>query len=220
MKKLYLLLLTLVLSLAGGTSAYAQDELTGEDLVNSYLANGGVFRIYGNRNNQTNRVIAENNSNQVVVQITQSTPNMKEMWILEKSGSAYTLRNVSTGRYIQNQTTENTPHVTDASPAKFYIKYSEANAEGGEFVTISNSSSYSGNVCFMQNASNKVVIGDASNAAACWRLVPVTDVSEEDIIKQLNGGFNLAVKIHIALSLFVLCRFNCFLGGFKNALAF
>lgn len=191
MKKLYLLLLTLVLSLAGGTSAYAQD-LSGEELVNSYLANGGVFRIYGNRNNLTNRVIAENASNQVIVQINASTPDMRQMWILEKSGTAYTLRNVNSGRYIQNQDTENTPHQTGESAAKFYIKYSEANTEGGEFVTISNKSDYTGNVCFMQNASNRVVIGDASNAAACWRLEPVTDVSEEDIVKQLNGGYNLA----------------------------
>ena len=191
MKKFYLLLLTFVLTFAGNTTSYAQNDLQGEELVNSYLANGGVFRIYGNRNSQTNRVMAENTSNQVVVQSKASKTNMKEMWILEKSGTGYTLRNVDSGRFIQNQTTEGTPHETGESSARFYIKYSAANAEGGEFVTISNKSDYTGNVCFLQNSSNKVVLGDASDAAACWRLEPVTDCTTEDIIKQMNGGYYL-----------------------------
>ncbi|MBR1594209.1 MAG: M60 family metallopeptidase [Alloprevotella sp.] len=191
MKRILFSLLTLLLAFAGTTPSFADDGLTGEELVKSYLANGGLFRIYGTRNNYTNRCIVENSSHQLVVQAkNNSRVNLSEIWSIEKSGNAYILRNANSGRYVQNQTAESTPHETGVGTARFYIKYSENNAEGGEYVTISNKSNYSGNVCFHQDASNKVVIWAASESASNWRLEPVTDVTEEDIKAHFNADYN------------------------------
>lgn len=188
MKRLLFFLMALVLTLCGAMPSFADDGLTGKDLVDSYLAKGGLFRIYGARGSYTNRVIVENSSNQLVVQSKRtSSVNLSEIWIVEKSGTAFTLRNANTGRYVQNQTAESTPHSTGDASAKFYIKYSDNNTEGGEYVTISNKSNYSGNVCFHWDSSNRVVIWAASEAASNWRLEPVTDLTEDELMAHFNA---------------------------------
>ena len=156
------------------------ENLTGKDYVNYMLNKGGLVRLTNRRSSKYS--LADNGTN-TIGQITDKD-NVGQVWILEKDGSGYTLRNGQTGRYLDDNDNFRSP---SSSPTTIYIQFSPNNSGTSSWINLAEDSSFSGNVCLNENGDNPTNLfkwtanGDAGSD---WSISEVTNFTEEEI---LNG---------------------------------
>lgn len=164
--------------------------------VEKILREGGIFRI---KNRGSGRYATEATATGKLTgqsKITTAAQKLTQVWILTANNGSYTVRNASTGRFLNDQS--GNPMVTSAGAKKYYLKYSEANAKSGntDYVTLSWKSDFSGNDCLNENSGSRNILGWKANSPSVndnysdWVLEAVTDVSKDEIKAQLNkaGG--------------------------------
>ena len=115
-------------------------ELTGKAYVNYVLSRKNIIRLTSRRNgnvrlsdNGTNTLGAGKNDN-----------NLAQVWLIAKSGSAYTLRNANTGRYLNDDDNFRTP---SQAANTIYIQFSPNNGTDDAYINLSENEAFSGNVC-------------------------------------------------------------------------
>lgn len=156
-------------------------ELTGRDYVNYMLNKGGLIRLTNRRS--SNYSLADNGTN-TIGQISDKN-KLSQVWILEKKGEGYTLRNGETGRYLDDDDNFRSP---SANATTIYIQFSPNNTGRSSWINLSEDNSFSGNVCLNENGDNPTNLfkwtanGDAGSD---WTISEVTNFTEEEILEGL-----------------------------------
>lgn len=136
----------------------------------------GLYRLKSRYNNY----VQENATNHRLTGVSQLVANdYKQLWIVEKVSSHYTIRNVNSGRYIPDATdVSSNSAITTADASSFiYIKESEGNSQ---YLTISWKNDFSGTNCLHENSVHNIVKwnankGEDENPYSDWTLEPVSD---------------------------------------------
>ncbi|MBR1733470.1 MAG: hypothetical protein IJ729_07035, partial [Alloprevotella sp.] len=185
MKRIYFLTALLALLLAAPAGA----QLT---TVQRYLNNGGAFRIKSRTNYDTTReyitVGADN-----TVSVAAAADDYSQIWLLEKSGTTYTLRHAGSGLYLPAGVSASNRRLA-ANASTFYLKYSAGNAEDNStsYVTISTNENFTGTTCLYHDQNGNVIRRAANNAtngveASDWVLEQVTSPTRTEIRERLNA---------------------------------
>ena len=146
MKERIIIFLTALL-LLDALPSRAQDPntLDGVDYVNYFLNKGGLVRITNRRSSNVN--LTDDGSKTLGVRA--NVDNLQQVWILDKQGAGYSLRNASTGRFLSSNDNYRSP---SASPQTLYVQYSPNNtSEKTSFINISEKSDFSGTSCLNLN---------------------------------------------------------------------
>lgn len=164
--------------------------------VESLLKKGGMFRIKSRVSNSTadEYITVREDKSVYVGTLSQAENDFSQIWIIEKSGTTYTLRSASTGWYIPVNIGSVKNKVV-AEPGIFYMKYSAGNDsdESTSYVTISANENYSSTSCLNHDSNDNVVRRAANNAsngipASDWVLEKVTDYTKAQVRTALNAG--------------------------------
>ena len=166
------------------------DELTGRDLYNYQMSRLGLIRLH---NKRTSTAYLTTNASGSAVGASKVSSGLSQVWILEKSGSGYSLRSSNTGEYLQD---------AFASPATglkvLYIQFSPNNKGNEAFINISSASDFSGSTCMnLGNDGTTVTKWSYSNdAGSDWAIELVEDVTEDEVRAALNAqkGFVSELK--------------------------
>lgn len=145
---------------------------------------GGIFRIEAHNG----QVLTEGSSNALnLVASSTGSDKMQQIWVLERSGSTYQLRNASSGRFL-SAADAGKALTTKAARQNLYIAV--RNAASG-FTKISWDGAFSSGKCLSVNASGAAIAGDgessgSNNIASDWKWVPVTDATEDEVKNSLK----------------------------------
>ena len=146
--KIKTLMFLLPLMLLGVLSIKAQSQdvgnLDGKDYVDYFLNRGGLVRITNRRTTTSN--LTDDGTKTLGVRA--NVNNLQQVWILEKKGTGYTLRNGSTGRFLSSNDNYRSP---SASSKTLYIQYSPNNSRKTSYINISEKSDFSGSTCLNLN---------------------------------------------------------------------
>ena len=162
-------------------SVTTADALTGKDYVNYMLNKGGLVRL---TNRRSSKYSLSDNGTNTIGQITDKN-NLQQVWILEKAGSGYTLRNGKTGRFLNDDDNFRSP---SSSATTIYIQFSPNNTGTSSWINLSEDDSFNGNVCLNENGDNPTNLfkwtanGDAGSD---WTISEVTNFTEEEIMEGL-----------------------------------
>lgn len=171
------------------TDVVGADELKGEEYVNYMLNKGGLVRLTNRRSSNYN--LADNGTK--TIGELSNRNSLSQVWILEKSGEGYTLRNGKTGRYLDDDDNFRKP---SSSATTIYIQYSPNNSGTSSWINLSEDKSFSGNVCLNENGSNPTDLykwtanGDQGSD---WRISAVTNFTEEEVIEGLLANSRFKV---------------------------
>lgn len=160
------------------------DELKGRDYVNYVLGQGGLVRLTNRR--RSNYSLADNGTNTVGQPNNKKT--LQQVWVLEKKGSGYTLRNGETGRFLNDDDNFRSP---SNSATSLYIQFSPNNSGESSWINISEDSKFKGNVCLNLNGDSPTTLykwtceGDAGSD---WTITQVTEYTLEEVQEHLNGN--------------------------------
>ncbi len=154
----------------------------------------GLYRLKSHYNRY-----AQENASTHAMSTTSSIVNkdLKQLWIIEQSGTKYTIRNANSGRYIPNSGGSDAALITVESPINLYIKTS---AGSSDYITISWASDYSGTSCLHDNASHSVVKWYANNSSnenpnSDWQLEKVTDVDTATVRENIGKVTGITTQI-------------------------
>ena len=115
-------------------------ELTGNAYIKYVLGKGGLVRLTSRRTPTAN--LAQIGDK---VQGTQALEtDLAQVWILNKSGDGYTLRNASTGAFLTPGNDFRTP---GTNAARLYIEGSVNNANNSSYINIASNADFSGKEC-------------------------------------------------------------------------
>ncbi len=104
----------------------------------------------------------------------------RQVWIVEKHGSGYSLRNYKTGKYLAYKQASTTPET-------FNIAYNEDNASGESYVNIYKSvASSSGAVHYQVYGDLVVEWGAADSPGSDWTLESV-DLTDAEVLAHFDG---------------------------------
>ena len=144
----------------------------------------GIYRLTSGRSSGKAMTI---NSNGELVVATKNTSDLKQVWLIVRSGSTYYLRNASSGLYVQTEKNLYTKFSTGSTKATFYI---QENAAVSDYFNISTKSDFSGTSCLHEDAQGSVVCWSATTKSPAsgseWKLESATDVSLDQIKEQFN----------------------------------
>lgn len=119
-------------------------DLTGEDYVNYVLAKGGLVRFSNRRMPGRNLACTKT----AVLGAASTLDDLSQVWILGRSGDAYTLRNGGTGLFLEG---DDNFRVPASAPKPIYIQMSPNNSNGSSYVNLSGSSDFGGKSCLNLN---------------------------------------------------------------------
>ncbi len=150
------------------------------------LPQTGTYRLTSGRG--SNRLMAVDNNGKLVAS-AKKAKDLAQIWLVEKKGTAYSLRNIGNGQYVQHETKLNTKFATGSTKATFYIR-KNLEKNSNTYFNISTESSFDGTSCLHEDASGQVVCWSAGNGAAAtgseWRFEPADDITKEDIKEQFD----------------------------------
>lgn len=104
----------------------------------------------------------------------------RQVWVVEKSGNTYKMRNLYTGRYLNlNSTSE--------SAVTLYIRNNAYNSDlTDDKVSISTRSDYSGHNCFHYQVSGDLLVGWDENADASNWYFDAVDMTDDEVRARLD----------------------------------
>lgn len=104
----------------------------------------------------------------------------RQVWVVEKSGSTYKMRNLYTGRYLNLSS-------TSESPVTLYIRNNAYNTDlTDDKVSISTKSDYSGTSCVHYQQSGDLVVGWYENADASNWYLDAVDMTDDEVRVRLD----------------------------------
>ena len=158
------------------------DQLTGRDLYNYQMSKLGLIRLH---NKRTSTAYLTTNTNGSAIGATKASTGLSQIWILEKNGSAYTLRSANTGEYLQ--AAFDSP---GGSATNMYIQFSPNNTGTQSFINISSASDFSGTSCLNLNGDGKTIYkwSYANDSGSDWAIELVEDVTEDQVREHLNNA--------------------------------
>lgn len=157
----------------------------------------GLYRL----KSRYNRYAQEDATSHAMSTVTALAANdLKQIWIVEKNGTKYTIRNANSGRYIPTEGGADAALITVADPTDMYIKES---ANSAKYLTIGWKSDFSGATCLHDNSRHNVVKWFANTASnenqySDWQLV---GLSTTDTISSATIRKHLGEKAGIASEL-------------------
>ena len=151
-------------------------DLSGDTYIKYVLDKGGLVRL-------TNRRLADRNlgiSGGVAQGAQASDTILSQVWILGKSGSGYTLRNGSTGDYLNSDDNFRTPSSTAVT---VYIQSSPNNTASSSYINLSTDDSFSGEVCLNLNGDGSTLYKWTSQGdyGSDWSISLVDNYSLEEV---------------------------------------
>lgn len=157
--------------------------LTGNDYIRYVLNKGGLIRL-------TNRRMSNANLAQVgdVTQGTQAQESdLAQVWILTKNGDGYTLRNASTGSYLDSDDNFRKP---SSSAVKMYIQASPNNTATSSYINLSTEANFDGNVCLNLNGDGTTLYKWTcqNDQGSDWSLTLVQNFTLEEVEAGLLAG--------------------------------
>lgn len=155
-------------------------NLTGKALVNYILSQKNLVRIT-NKRNTTSR-LADNGTNTVGASKNDNT--LAQVWLLDKSGTGYTLRNAETGRFLDDENNFRTP---SSALNKVYIQLSPNNGTNDAYINISEKADFSGNNCLnLGNDGTTLYKWAYQGDAGCdWSIAVVENYNIEEVEEHL-----------------------------------
>lgn len=150
------------------------DDLEGAAYVKYILNKGGLVRISSRRSTSIN--LADNATQTLGANADLNT--LQQVWILEKKGDGYTLRNGSTGRYLAADDNFRSPSVTAKT---LYIQYSPNNSDNFSYINISEKSDFSGNSCLNLNGTTLYKWSCQGDTGSDWTISQVENYTLEEV---------------------------------------
>ena len=156
------------------------DDLTGRDLYNYQMGKLGLIRLSNKRTSTSFLTTTEAGK---AVGAPRAASGLSQIWILEKSGEGYSLRSANTGQYLQD---------SFGSPASgmkvLYIQFSPNNTGDMAYINVSSASDFSGQTCLNLgvNGTNITKWSYKDDAGSDWAIELVSDVTEEEVIVNMN----------------------------------
>ena len=189
--KLALWMLAILCSLPQLSYADDASGLTGKDLVNYILDKGGLVRLTNRR--KSTYSLADNG--QKTLGQPNDTKSLQQVWVLQKNGTAYTLMNGDTGRYLNDDDDFRSP---STGPNNLYIQFSPNNTGSNSWINISENNKFSGNVCLNLNYDSPSTLykwtcqGDAGSD---WTISLVENFTIEEVRNHLSGNSPYAAEV-------------------------
>ncbi len=153
------------------------------DLNEILAANHGLVRLYSNRATAKVTVNTEDEM-KVADGDAAGTTTPSQIWLVEAlAGGGYTLRSMSTGKYVQTVDENNTSYPLGDEGATLYIQPSTARTSA--FV-ISTTSTFDNYTCFHHDGSDRVVRWHASDLPSAWSIEPATDADYDELMAQFE----------------------------------
>jgi len=152
------------------------DELEGAAYVKYMLNKGGLIRITNRRSSTQN--LTDNGTKTLGVKANKNT--LQQVWILEKKGEGYTLRNGETGKYLASDDNYRSPSLTAKT---LYIQYSPNNSGKTAYINISEKSDFSGTSCLNLNGDGVTLYkwSYQGDAGSDWTIAAVDNYSLEEV---------------------------------------
>lgn len=176
------------------------EESTSQALVEEYLTFGGAFRIRCRETyNSTNEYITLSNDKRLTVS-PKAASGMSQIWLIDKQGNSYTLRNPETGLAIPSDVSGGT--VATKQAGTFYIKYSASNQNPAtdQYITISIKDDYSGQSCLHHQNYGHVLVkwytgATDGNYASDWIFEPVEDYTMSELKEAVNTALGRSTSV-------------------------
>ena len=158
-------------------------DLTGTAYIRYVLGKGGLVRL-------ANRRLPNANLAQIgsLVQGTQALESdLAQVWILAKSGDGYTLRNASTGSYLDSEDNFRTP---SSSAVRMYIQASPNNTGASSYINLSTEAGFEGNVCLNLNGDGTTLYKWTcqNDQGSDWSISLVENFTLEEVEAGLLAG--------------------------------
>ena len=151
------------------------EDLEGAAYVKYVLNKGGLVRVSNRKNAKIN--LTDNASQTLGANADLNT--LQQVWILDKKGDGYTLRNGSTGRYLSSDDNYRSPSVTAKT---LYIQYSPNNTSTKtSFINISDKSDFSGSSCLNLNGTTLYKWSYQGDAGSDWTISVVENYTLEEV---------------------------------------
>lgn len=151
-------------------------DLTGTAYIRYVLGKGGLVRLSNRRLPNAN--LAQTGD---VMQGTQAlASDLAQVWILAKSGEGYTLRNASTGSYLDSEDNFRKP---SSSAVRMYIQASPNNTGTSSYINLSTVASFEGNVCLNLNGDGTTLYEWAckNDQGSDWSITLVDNFTLEEV---------------------------------------
>lgn len=154
-------------------------EVAKQDQLKASLSNG-IIRIKTRRSNGyyiTDTQYTSGTTCHLQADKNGSDDYWQQVWIAEKNGNGYTLRNLASGKYLS-------PSSTSSTATAYYFYFNADNSSSESYINISKNSTQEGNGIHYQQADNLVVewsmtAGEGSD----WLIEDVSDAITVDQVK-------------------------------------
>ena len=151
-------------------------DLTGKPYVNFVLGSKNLVRLTSRRN--SNVRLADNGTN--TLGATKNYNSRAQVWLLNKSGSGYTLRNADTGRFLNDDDNFRSPSATANT---IYIQFSPNNGTNDAYINLSEKSDFSGLSCLnLGNDGTTLYKWSCQGDTGCdWSIALAENFSMEEV---------------------------------------
>ncbi len=140
--------------------------------------NNGIVRLVSGKDNA---YVAEQMSESMMVAESAEGIKYSQLWRLEaQEGGGYTIRSMSSGKYVQAVTANSIPYPLLTTGSTFYIKGSTIDGFS-EYFFISSTTNFANGTCFHHDDANRVVRWNANSGESSWKIEAVSDVTLEEL---------------------------------------
>ena len=163
-------------------------DLKGRDLYNYQMGKLGLMRL---KNKRTPNYLTSNTAGSTVG-AAKASSGLSQVWIVEKSGSGYTLRSANTGQYLQDSYS-----ATSGSAKVLYIQFSPNNTGDEAYINVSSKSDFSGQTCLNlgNNGTTVTKWSYSGDKGSDWAIELVEDVTESEVRVHLNAAAGYASEL-------------------------
>ncbi len=166
-------------------TAVSAIEAQSTDLNSILSANHGLVRLYSNRN--TTEVAVNNGDKMMVARADAAgTTTSSQIWLIEAKDKGYTLRSMSTGKYVQSVRELRTAHPLGETGSTFYITTS-TNAETQNAYVISSTENFADQTCLHADDVSRVVVWHAPAKESAWNIVAANDANYDELMGTFGG---------------------------------
>ena len=157
-------------------------DLTGTAYVRYVLSSTNIVRLTSRRN--SNVRLSDNGNNTEGAGKNDNT--LAQVWLLAKSGGGYTLRNASTGRFLNDDDNFRTPSATANT---IYIQFSPNNGANDAFINLSEKDDFSGNSCLNLGNDGTTLFkwGYQGDSGSDWSIALVENYTMQEVEDNLRA---------------------------------
>ena len=162
-------------------------NLTGKAYVNYVLSSKNIVRITSRRNQ--NIRLSDNGTNTEGAGKNDNT--FAQVWLLNKAGSGYTLRNAATGRFLNDDDNFRTPSTASNT---IYVQFSPNNGTDDAYINLSEKEDFSGNVSLnLGNNGTTLFKWNCQGDQGCdWSIALVENYSMQEVEDNLLAQSGLS----------------------------